>query len=57
MMLSHAQLPPDKALVPFVNVENMLAQIHTCGIDTCLRDSTRRSHDFRHPSDNHVCAL
>ena len=32
--------PSDKALVPFVSVENMLALIHRCGIDRCLIELT-----------------
>ena len=30
--------PSDKALVPFVSVDNMMRLIHTIGIDTVLKD-------------------
>ncbi len=35
-----AQLPSAKALVPFVSVENMLALIHSHGLDRCLSEIT-----------------
>lgn len=34
------QFPSDKALVPFVNVEHMLALIHGYGLDRCLIELT-----------------
>jgi len=40
--------PSDKALVPFVSVDNMMRLIHTIGIDTVLKDlATYIEEDFK----------
>ena len=33
-------LPSDRAIVPFVSVENILATVHSYGIERCLRELT-----------------
>ena len=46
--MSSEMLPSDKALVPFVSVENMLKLVHERGIESCLRElTTYVDADFR----------